>query len=320
MYTTIFVSALCASFANAATYKLTDHYDTTNFFDGFDFFSGSDPTNGYVKYANMEVANTTSLAGYVNGDVYMGTDSSTVGPRASVRLESVKDWTKGLFIADIKHMPGNACGVWPAFWTYSATQTWPNGGEIDIIENISMASNNSVTLHTSTDCDMDSKGSAPAAQLQLPDCMGTANTGCSIHSNVENSFGTNFNNIGGGVYAMEWTSEAISVWFFPRSSIPADIASGSPDPSKWGPPQAKFTGNTCDIDKYFTSHKIIFNTTFCGDWAGKKWKDDATCAAKADTCQAFVEKNPKAFTEAFWLIRYVKVFQADGKAKRSVRY
>jgi hypothetical protein len=139
--------------------------------------------------------------------------------------------------------------------------------------------------------------------------MGTANTGCSIHSNTENSFGTNFNKIGGGVYAMEWTSKAISVYFFPRSSIPADITSGSPDPSKWGAPQAKFTGNTCDIDKYFKSHKIIFNTTFCGDWAGKKWKDDATCAAKADTCQAFVENNPKAFAEAFWLINSVKVFQ-----------
>ncbi|EHL02392.1 putative endo-1,3(4)-beta-glucanase [Glarea lozoyensis 74030] len=256
-------------------------------------------------------AKLTQRTGYAGESVFIGTESTPGAPPSSVRLESVKAWKKGLFIADIKHMPGSACGVWPAFWTFAQDKEWPNGGEIDIIENISMASNNSVTLHTSAGCNMDSKGSAPVAKLQLPDCLGEGNTGCSIHSNVPNSFGTDFNNIGGGVYAMEWTSSSISVYFFPRASIPADIASGKPDPSKWGAPQAKFVGNTCDIDKYFSSHKIIFNTTFCGDWAGKKWKDNASCAVKAETCDAYVKNNPKAFTEAYWLINSVKVYQTS---------
>lgn len=48
--------------------------------------------------------------------------------RPSVRIESVDSWTKGLFLADIKHMPTttdtSGCGVWPAFWTLGSG-TWP---------------------------------------------------------------------------------------------------------------------------------------------------------------------------------------------------
>jgi hypothetical protein len=31
-----------------------------------------------------------------------------------VRIVSKKNWTHGLFIADIEHMPGGICGTWPA--------------------------------------------------------------------------------------------------------------------------------------------------------------------------------------------------------------
>ncbi len=57
--------------------------------------------------------------------------------RPSVRIESAKSWTHGLFIADIKHMPTtkttSGCGTWPAFWTLG-DGTWPLHGEIDIVE------------------------------------------------------------------------------------------------------------------------------------------------------------------------------------------
>lgn len=36
-------------------------------------------------------------------------------------------------------------------------------------------------------------------------------TGCKISDGPSNSFGTDFNNNGGGVYAMEWTDEHIKV-------------------------------------------------------------------------------------------------------------
>lgn len=58
----------------------------------------------------------------VGTDNYLGVDYTTpltvaggVG-RGSVRIESKKTYNKGLFLVDIKHMPGGICGTWPAFW------------------------------------------------------------------------------------------------------------------------------------------------------------------------------------------------------------
>jgi len=56
--------------------------------------------------------------------------------------------------------------------------------------------------------------------------------------------------------------------FFPRSVIPQDITSFTPDPTQWGTPSAHLSPDECDVIKYFQNHVIIFNITFCGDWAG----------------------------------------------------
>lgn len=63
---------------------------------------------------------------------------------------------------------------------------------------------------------------------------------------------------------VEWTSQFIKIWFFPRSSTPSNLKSGKPDTSSWGTPQSFFKGN-CDIDSHFKGHNIVFDTTFCGD-------------------------------------------------------
>lgn len=69
---------------------------------------------------------------------------------------------------------------------------------------------------------------------------------------------------------MSWTDEAISIYFFPRSQIPSDIASGNPDPDsgKWPQPFARYPSNSCKLSGFFKDHAGIFDTTFCGDWAG----------------------------------------------------
>ena len=69
-----------------------------------------------------------------SGSVRFGADSQNVisptGPgRASVRLQSATVYNGGLFVADIAHMPGPACGIWPAYWTLG-TGYWPLNGEI----------------------------------------------------------------------------------------------------------------------------------------------------------------------------------------------
>jgi hypothetical protein len=54
-----------------------------------------------------------------NVPAYMGVDYNTsitdmTQGRASVRIESKKNFTHGLIIPDIGHMPGGICGTWPA--------------------------------------------------------------------------------------------------------------------------------------------------------------------------------------------------------------
>jgi hypothetical protein len=312
----------CSAGIASAQYSLTDNFDHTNFFKNFNFFDGTDPTHGFVSYAKAQTANQNALAGYANNAVYLGVDHTTMNPaggRGSTRVSSTKTYTKGLFIADIAHMPGNTCGVWPAFWTFGPN--WPSSGEIDIIEGVNAQSNNAITLHTSATCVVSTAGSAPGGVLANGDCnSGNGNNGCSQSTTTANNFGDPFNANGGGVYAMEWTSSAISVHFFPRNAIPADITANTPNPSSWGAPQAKFTssGAGCNIDNHFKNHQIIFDTTFCGDWAGQVWSS-GSCASKATTCEAYVANNPGAFESAYWLINSVKVYGENGTAPAARR-
>jgi hypothetical protein len=305
----------CLAGSASAAYTIEDVYDTNNFFTGFNFFSGPDPTHGFVDYADAPTANITSLAGYSSNAVYLGVDYTTVNPaggRASVRLESAKQYTQGLFIADIQHMPNSQCGVWPAFWTFGSN--WPSSGEIDIIEGVNKQATNAMTLHTAQGCTMTNAGSKIGSVLHNANCnAGNGNIGCGQATTESAGYGDGFNSVGGGVYAMDWTSSAISIYFFRRDAIPADITAGKPNPASWGAPQAAFTGS-CNIDAHFKSHKIVFDTTFCGDWAGSVWGDQ--CGSLAPSCQAYVAKNPAAFSEAYWLINSVKVYRQAGVAKR----
>ncbi|PQE16330.1 hypothetical protein CJF32_00006223 [Rutstroemia sp. NJR-2017a WRK4] len=295
----------------AATYKLVDNYNAANFFSSFSFYSGADPTHGYVSYQSQSAAQSAGLINTNNNQVYLGVDHTTVNPsagRASVRISSNKAYTHGLFIADIAHMPGSICGVWPAFWLFGPN--WPNSGEIDIIEGVNLAGSNAVTLHTGPNCVVNIAGSQSGTVLQNPDCnSGNGNNGCSASTSVANAYGTSFNNNGGGVYAMQWESSGIYVWFFPRNKIPADITAGKPVTGNWGLPVVAFNGGSgCTVDNSFKNQNIVFDTTFCGDWAGAVWSS-GSCASAASTCQAYVGANPGAFAQAYWGINSVKVYQ-----------
>jgi len=56
---------------------------------------------------------------------------------------------------------------------------------------------------------------------------------------------------------------------------------------------------------------LIFNTAFCGQWAGRVWKDGA-CGSKAATCEEYVANNPKDMVEAYWLVKSVRVYENKG--------
>ena len=106
-----------------------------------------------MQYQTHPDAVKKALVGSIGQGVYLGVDNTTMSPpngRDSVRIESKITYTHGLFIADIAHMPGGQCGVWPALsvrawrerretltrssWTVGAD--WPENGEIDIVEQV----------------------------------------------------------------------------------------------------------------------------------------------------------------------------------------
>ncbi|PGH16028.1 hypothetical protein AJ79_02008 [Helicocarpus griseus UAMH5409] len=309
--TKLFLLAAMAKFS-AGAYVLEDDYQPSNFFDDFEFFDGADPSNAYVTYVDQSKAEEAGMASNDDDFVYLGVDHKNVATgsgRESVRLETKKTYKHGLIVADISHMPGGICGTWPAFWATGAS--WPEDGEFDIIEGVNRQKENAMALHTSAGCTVENNGLS-SGKLVTTDCdvfspNQPTNQGCLAEAPSSFSYGPEFNAIGGGVYATEWTSEAISIWFFPRFKIPSDIKDGNPNPSSWGKPAAHFTG--CDLDKYYKEQKIIFNTAFCGGWASGTWNSDKICTAKASTCEEYVQNNPEAFKEAYWSINYMKVFQ-----------
>ncbi|KAL9637972.1 MAG: hypothetical protein Q9164_001853, partial [Protoblastenia rupestris] len=270
-----------------AGYVLTEDFSQDTFFGNFTPFTETDPTNGFVKYVGYDTASEGKIIGSTSNfrdASYLGVNynEATSTGRPSMRISSNKKFNHGLFIIDLSHMPASTCGSWPAFWLLGSG-TWPENGEIDIIEGVHMEPKNQMTAHTSEGCSISKSGYSGVAETTS--CgPSDDNKGCAIKSKDSESFGTGFNTRGGGVYATEWTSQAISIWFWPRSSIPADIHGGKPNPSTWGTPAARFADG-CNIDKHFKDMQIIFDTTFCGDWAGKKWEEsgcqkstgEATC-------------------------------------------
>jgi hypothetical protein len=193
--------------------------------------------------------------------------------RPSVRIETNNQWTHGLFIADIKHAPTTSttegCGTWPAFWALGDGD-WPDNGEIDIFEGANNQGTCLSALHTANKFTVKQSPSEQSGKPNGNDCQyyeGQANSngaGCASFDQRAASYGPDFNAIGGGVYAMQWESDAIKIWFFPRSDIPSDISSGKPEPNTWGIPSSIFNGPNANIDANFKNNRIIFDNTFCG--------------------------------------------------------
>ena len=315
------LAAVTISQLIVANYTLSDTFTSANIFYEFSFFNSPDPTKGFVQYTDFQTAASHNLFGIAptaDNAAYIGVEHShpSFSPgRPSVRLTSKKAFNQGLFIADISHMPGGICGVWPAFWLLGPY--WPKGGEIDIIEGVNAQTTNSMTLHTDAGCTLSESGFSGEFLTSNCDVKATGqaeNAGCGISHRDPNSYGAGFNENGGGVYATEWTSSAIKIWFFPRTKIPDDIPNGVPNPSNWGTPSAWFGGN-CDIKAHFQNMQIVIDTTFCGAWAGEVWKT-GLCAKKAKTCEEFVANNPEVFEQAYWLIDSIKVYQYDSKSRR----
>lgn len=319
---------------SALTYTLEDTYSGTDFFDNFDYFTGYDPSSGFVHYVDASVANSTQYnLTYASSESAVlkvdTTDTDASTGRYSVRITSKKQYNSGLFIFDIVNSP-YGCSTWPALWL-SDPSNWPeNGkhsdtcltslpdlitftGEIDVVEAVNQATTgNQMTLHTTSGCKMNAKRKETGTVL-TKDCLNStdSNAGCGVQGAAD-TYGEAFNNNGGGVYAMEWRSAGIRVWFFPRSDIPSDITDiTSPDPSGWGTALADFPNTHCDIGSHFKNQSIIANIDLCGDWAGATgvYTTEDQCPG---TCSDYVATNNTAFETAYWEWKSWRVYLADG--------
>ncbi|ORX60603.1 hypothetical protein DM01DRAFT_1300445 [Hesseltinella vesiculosa] len=307
--TTVF-SVTTLLLGSASAWNLTDTYQGSTFFDGFNFSNITDPTKGTVQYVDRATAQSSGLISVKNNVITMKADDTNVTPngRPSIRIASKKTYNSGLFILDLTHMP-TGCGTWPAYWLVGPK--WPNGGEIDIIEGVNNQTNNHITLHTSANCQMDPTSSNGTGKWLTNNCAVNAtgqspNAGCSVQSSSATSYGRGFNSAQGGVYATQWKdTTGIQVWFFPRRSIPSDITSGHPNPASWGKPTADFPFSKCSSN-HFSNLAITFDLDFCGVWAGAVYKSQFHCPG---TCSDYVINQPKAFSEAYWNINSLKVYQ-----------
>ena len=176
-------------------------------------------------------------------------------------------------------------------------------------------------LMSTDDCDVAAPGQEKnvGCSIHAPDTVpgmqSSGGSGNSADTGAEPlpSYGTEFNKAQGGVYAIEWAATSISVWFFPRDSpgFTDNFSSNTTalDPSTWGTPIAHFGGAGCEFSERFKDLQIIFNTAFCGEWAGAEW--DKSCAKKTGvaTCNEYVRDNPQAFVEAYWEVAGLKWFQ-----------
>ncbi|KAJ5195580.1 uncharacterized protein N7498_009018 [Penicillium cinerascens] len=309
----LFMLWLASPAAAVPDYKLVEKWEGRNFLDFFNFHVGSDPTNGFVNYLDQDSAEDAGLIKFTDsGSLYLGVDhknkvASGARGRDSVRIGSKKYYEQSLIVADIAHMPGSACGTWPAFW--SVGQNWPADGEIDIIEGVNLQDHNEIVMHTGGTCSIKDEGMSGFVNATgCGEDLGTV--GCVIEGQ-KGSYGTSFNKQGGGVYAMEWTEQYLKIWFFPRDYIPPSITNGDPDVSKFGTPMA-LVEEGCDVANSFKAQSFIFDTTFCGDWAGGVFGKSGCPMSSSDpfqSCHNFVANNPSAFEQSYWEINSVKIYQ-----------
>ncbi|KAG6375303.1 glycoside hydrolase family 16 protein [Boletus reticuloceps] len=329
-----FVVLAVSGYAEASTYSRTASLSGQSFLNAFSWQSIADPTHGRVNYLSQSAAQSAGLYSVSGNTVTLRADHTNVlspsGPgRNSFRIMSNNQYSTHVAIFDIGHMP-EGCGTWPAVWfvqcfTLRRTLTlstyiylgpqelganWPNEGEIDIVEGVNNKVPNQSTLHTSANC------ATPPSRRMTGTSVGndcdvytSGNAGCGVHLADGNSFGPNFNKVGGGWYAIERSSTHIAIWFWERgsSSIPSQVKypGGTVDTSTWGTPAAFFPNTNCDFSSHLGPMNIIINLTFCGDWAGAVYSSDE-CPS---SCVDYVNNNPSAFANAYFEFNALNIYQ-----------
>lgn len=214
-----------------------------------------------------------------------------------------------------------SCGSWPAIW--STGPDWPNGGEIDLVEYVSLQSKNGFSVHTGPGCWAGSTGYTADTMLAGAnalncDAHATDSQGCGFRSKQNATCGVGANYAGAGVYAMEWSDAGIKAWYFPRGQIPQDIKDKNPNPWSWDAPDMYIAADGCNPSTYFQPQTLVVNSNICGTWPDGVWNTDNTyagqdigsCGAltKAATCRDYALGSAHDFKHAYWRIASFSVY------------
>ena len=214
--------------------------------DEFNGASGTavDPSNwvfdtGGDGFGNSELEyytdTTNNAAMDGNGNLVITAKKETHGSNnyTSARIKTLgkHSWTFGRIEARIKIPKGQ--GIWPAFWMLGANYpgtSWPNCGEIDIMENIGNTGDQS-KVHATIHGPGYSGGSGPTTVYTLPN---NELVSADYH-----------------VFALEWSQNLIN-WYLDSTKI------ATKSPSDIG-------GNTWVFNSAFF---IILNLAVGGQWPG----------------------------------------------------
>ncbi|KAI0047741.1 glycoside hydrolase family 16 protein [Auriscalpium vulgare] len=305
------------------SYDVIREYYGSTFFDRWEFYGSWDNlTLGDVWWLDRDSAVQQGLA-YVNnrGQAVMKVDNAVNVPfndkRNSVRITSQDFYGVGsVWIIDVSHLP-YGCSVWPAFWTKGPT--WPNNGEIDIIEAVNIMGNNQYALHTTPGC-FQPEGAWQTGASGPRDC--SKPTGCVVSETKPNSFNAGFAQAGGGVWATQFDVAGIFIWYWSRPDIPQSIltaTSTSPiDLSDWGQPSASYPASGCNIPEFFSAQQLVFDITLCGVWAGQPAVYNPSCTNAGPTGLCYNDNvvgpgSPK-YDNAYFEVNYVRAYTTGGPA------
>ena len=83
--------------------------------------------------------------------------------------------------------------------------------DTDIVEAINLSPDNQMAIHTTDGC-LTSNQIQQSGELGADDCA--SNSGCTVKELKPNSYGDDFNNAGGGVWATKFDIDGIAIWFW----------------------------------------------------------------------------------------------------------
>lgn len=281
--------------------SLIESFSTVSAFtNGFSFSTGV-WNGGSATYVNQSVAVAQGVLADVGGAVWMGT-KIVANERISVRLNSRRRYTGGVWVFDVAHVP-IGCGAWPALWMINAA-----GDEVDVLENINVRGGYT-NFHTnvpgcvSPSIDQVASRLPNATRCTIGETLPGAYKGC-ISSLPTGTFDASFNSGGGGIFVLDMTDASMVDIYRVGTNVPVgdtlDLSSIKGSSEK---PLVRFDHSRCN-GRMFEEMQLVINLNLCGGWASGDFEGAGGCFVVGKTCKEFVLMD--GITEAYWAFRDIR--------------